>query len=193
MEYQEYPDIQTIEKIAWKEMAGIFSTIVKKNGFLRIIIFTVPFLFFVNLLGASMLDKRQRMSDTEKDDGHFLPDDGRFFPDDGHFFCDVGQIFFHVGQKISNDGHFFENVGQSHAVLDVFSQMLDDPVIMLDSQPGKADGMLNEFLQMLNKKDPFLNIWQKMSNIVLWMWNDPEMKNRKISNIPVRESMNIEM
>jgi len=24
MEYQEYPDIQTIEKIAWKEMAGIF-------------------------------------------------------------------------------------------------------------------------------------------------------------------------
>ncbi|RKO63105.1 hypothetical protein Cdeb_00194 [Caldibacillus debilis GB1] len=52
--------------------------------------------------------------------------------------------------------------------------------------------MLNEFLQMLNKKDPFLNIWQKMSNIVLWMWNDPEMKNRKISNIPVRESMNIE-
>ncbi len=78
-------------------------------------------------------------------------------------------------------------------MLDVFSQMLDDPVIMLDSQPGKADGMLNEFLQMLNKKDPFLNIWQKMSNIVLWMWNDPEMKNRKISNIPVRESMNIEM
>jgi len=77
-------------------------------------------------------------------------------------------------------------------VLDVFSQMLDDPVIMLDSQPGKADGMLNEFLQMLNKKDPFLNIWQKMSNIVLWMWDDPEMKNRKISNIPVRESMNIE-
>jgi hypothetical protein len=139
-----------------------------------------------------MLDKGQRMSDTGKDDGHFLPDDGRFFPDDGHFFCDVGQIFFHVGQKISNDGHFFENVGQSHAVLDVFSQMLDDPVIMLDSQPGKADGMLNEFLQMLNKKDPFLNIWQKMSNIVLWMWNDPEMKNRKISNIPVRESMNIE-
>ncbi|KYD11758.1 hypothetical protein B4135_3159 [Caldibacillus debilis] len=41
---------------------------------------------------------------------------------------------------------------------------------------------------MLNKKDPFLNIWQKMSNIVLWMWNGPEMKNRKISNIPVRES-----
>nr|MBO2482257.1 hypothetical protein [Bacillaceae bacterium] len=78
-------------------------------------------------------------------------------------------------------------------MLDVFSQMLDDPVKMLDSQPGKADGMLNEFLQMLNKKDPFLNIWQKMSNIVLWMWNDPEMKNRKISNIPVRESMNIEM
>ncbi|REJ17160.1 MAG: hypothetical protein C6W57_06195 [Caldibacillus debilis] len=77
-------------------------------------------------------------------------------------------------------------------MLDVFSQMLDDPVIMLDSQPGKADGMLNEFLQMLNKKDPFLNIWQKMSNIVLWMWDDPEMKNRKISNIPVRESMNIE-
>ncbi|REJ29693.1 MAG: hypothetical protein C6W56_05495 [Caldibacillus debilis] len=77
-------------------------------------------------------------------------------------------------------------------MLDVFSQILDDPVIMLDSQPGKADGMLNEFLQMLNKKDPFLNIWQKMSNIVLWMWNDPEMKNRKISNIPVRESMNIE-
>jgi len=78
-------------------------------------------------------------------------------------------------------------------VLDVFSQMLDDPVKMLDSPPGKAEGMLNEFLQMLNKKDPFLNIWQKMSNIVLWMWNDPEMKNRKISNIPVRESMNIEM
>jgi len=77
-------------------------------------------------------------------------------------------------------------------VLDVFSQMLDDPVKMLDSQPGKADGMLKDFLQMLDKKDPFLNIWQKMSNIVLWMWNDPEMKNRKISNIPVRESMNIE-
>ncbi|REJ27583.1 MAG: hypothetical protein C6P37_10745 [Caldibacillus debilis] len=77
-------------------------------------------------------------------------------------------------------------------MLDVFSQMLDDPVKMLDSQPGKADGMLKDFLQMLDKKDPFLNIWQKMSNIVLWMWNDPEMKNRKISNIPVRESMNIE-
>ena len=73
-------------------------------------------------------------------------------------------------------------------MLDVFSQMLDDPVIMLDSQPGKADGMLKDFLQMLDKKDPFLNIWQKISNIVLWMWNGPEMKNRKMSNIPVRES-----
>ncbi|WP_020155005.1 hypothetical protein [Caldibacillus debilis] len=31
MEYQEYPDIQTIEKIAWKEMAGIFSTIMKRK------------------------------------------------------------------------------------------------------------------------------------------------------------------
>jgi len=85
-----------------------------------------------------------------------------------------------------------ENVGQSQAVLDVFSQMLDDPVKMVDSPPGKAEGMLNVFLQMLNKKDRSLNIWQKMMDILLRMWDDPEMKNRKRLDLPVRESVNIE-
>ncbi|WP_235597208.1 hypothetical protein [Caldibacillus debilis] len=139
-----------MKKIAWKEMAGIFSTIMKRKRISPHHYIHCTFSVFCKPLGALMLDKRQRMSDTGNDDGHFLPDDGRFFPDDGHFFCDVGQIFFHVEQKISNDGHFFENVGQSHAVLDVFSQMLDDPVKMLDSPPGKADGMLDVFLQMLD-------------------------------------------
>lgn len=80
-----------------------------------------------------MSDKRRRMLDTGNDDGHFLPDNGHFFPDDGHFFVHVGQIFFHVGQKFSNDGHFFENVRQSRAVLDVFFQMLNVLVKMLDT------------------------------------------------------------
>lgn len=132
------------------------------------------------------------MLDTEADDGHFLPDDGRFSPDDGHFFFDVGQIFFHVGQKISHDGHFSENVGQSPAVLDDFLKMLDVKVDMLDSPPRKANGMLNVFLQMLDKKDLSLNIRQKMSDIVLRMWNDPETQKMKSLDIPVRESMNIE-
>jgi hypothetical protein len=121
-----------------------------------------------------------------------LPDVGRFFPDDGYFFFDVGQISFHVGQKISNDGHFFENVGQSQAVLDDFLKMLDVKVDMLDSPPGKANGMLNDLLKMLNKKDLSLNTWQKMLDKVLRMLNDQEMKNRKMLDIPVRESMNVE-
>ncbi|WP_244874610.1 hypothetical protein [Caldibacillus debilis] len=95
-----------------------------------------------------------------------MSDDGRFFPDDGHFFVHVGQIFFHVGQSFLNDGHFFENVGQSHAVLDVFFQMLNEPVEMLDSPPRKAKGMLNILLKMLDKKDLYLNVWQKMLDIV---------------------------
>ncbi|KYD20046.1 hypothetical protein B4135_0945 [Caldibacillus debilis] len=45
---------------------------------------------------------------------------------------------------------------------------------------------------MLNKKDRSLNIWQKMMDILLRMWDDPEMKNRKRLDIPVRESVNIE-
>ncbi|KYD19868.1 hypothetical protein B4135_0767 [Caldibacillus debilis] len=121
-----------------------------------------------------------------------MPDVGRFFPDDGYFFFDVGQISFHVGQKISNDGHFFENVGQSQAVLDDFLKMLDVKVDMLDSPPGKANGMLNDLLKMLNKKDLSLNTWQKMLDKVLRMLNDQEMKNRKMLDIPVRESMNVE-
>ena len=73
------------------------------------------------------------MSDTGNGVGHFLCGDGRFFRDDGHFSVHVGQIFFHVGQKFSNDGHFFENVRQSRAVLDVFFQMLNVLVKMLDT------------------------------------------------------------
>ncbi|KYD11559.1 hypothetical protein B4135_3219 [Caldibacillus debilis] len=46
---------------------------------------------------------------------------------------------------------------------------------------------------MLDKKDRSLNIWQKMSDIVVRMLDDPEMKNRKMLDIPVRESMNIEI
>ena len=77
-------------------------------------------------------------------------------------------------------------------MLDDFLKLLDVPVKMLDSPPRKAKGMLNVFLQMLDKKDLSLNIWQKMSDIVVRMLDDPEMKNRKMLDIPVRESMNIE-
>jgi len=77
-------------------------------------------------------------------------------------------------------------------VLDDFLKMLDVKVDMLDSPPGKANGMLNDLLKMLNKKDLSLNTWQKMLDKVLRMLNDQEMKNRKMLDIPVRESMNVE-
>jgi len=77
-------------------------------------------------------------------------------------------------------------------VLDDFLKMLDVPVKMLDSPPRKAKGMLNVFLQMLNKKDRSLNIWQKMMDILLRMWNDPEPQKMKDLDLPVRVSMNIE-
>jgi hypothetical protein len=139
-----------------------------------------------------MSDKRRRMLDTGNDDGHFLPDDGRFFPDDGHFSVHVGQIFFHVGQSFFNDGHFFENVGQSRAVLDVFFQMLNEPVKMLDHPSRKAKGMLNVWLQMSDKRDRTLNVWQKILDIAPRMLNDPAAKKMKMLDIPVRESMNVE-
>ncbi|WP_235597161.1 hypothetical protein [Caldibacillus debilis] len=51
---------------------------------------------------------------------------------------------------------------------------------------------MNDLLKMLNKKDLSLNTWQKMLDKVLRMLNDQEMKNRKMLDIPVRESMNVE-
>ncbi|KYD20917.1 hypothetical protein B4135_1744 [Caldibacillus debilis] len=45
---------------------------------------------------------------------------------------------------------------------------------------------------MLDKKDLSLNIWQKMMDILLRMWNDPEPQKMKSLDLPVRESVNIE-
>jgi len=110
-------------------------------------------------------DKPQRMLDTEKDDGHFSSGDGRFFRDDRYFFFYVGQIFFHVGQKFSNVGPIVENVGQSHAMLDDFFQIWNDPVEMLDRPSRKPKGMSNVLPNMSNKRYRCLNIVQKMQNI----------------------------
>ncbi len=77
-------------------------------------------------------------------------------------------------------------------MLDVFFQMLNDPVEMLDDPSRKAKGMLNVFPKILDKKDLCFNVWQKMLDIVSGMLNHPGTKKMKMLDIPVRESINVE-
>jgi len=52
--------------------------------------------------------------------------------------------------------------------------------------------MLNVWLQMSDKRDRTLNVWQKIVDIAPRMLNDPAEKKMKMLDIPVRESMNVE-
>ncbi len=77
-------------------------------------------------------------------------------------------------------------------MLDDFLKMLDVKVDMLDSPPGKAKGMLNVLLKMLDKKDLCLNVRQKMLDIVPGMLNHPGTKKMKMLDILAREWMTVE-
>ena len=97
------------------------------------------------------------MSDTGKDDGHFFRDDGHFFPDDGYFSFHVGQFLFHVEHKFSNDEPIVENVGHSHAMMDDFFMIWNNPAEMLDDPSGKPKEMLNVLPNILDKRNRLLN------------------------------------